>query len=361
VDASSARMGGGFSYVASQLPALERCGKGLRFEVLTSRDNSRQLSDLLSSRVRVLAFSGPALRVAYQNLSLPLWSRKVADVIYCPGNFCPLLPTGVPIVLTQQNARYFGEGRSYLGRWPSRGQVEAYLSYLSIRRATAVVVVSNSLLRLIRQQGFAPEKLHLIHSGRPSWPGSSERPPGLREIGDYFLTVSHDYPHKRLDDVILAWARAFHGESGPALVVAGRVSRVRRTRMLSSLRVALQRDIVFLGDVRDRRQIRWLMENATALVSSSAVEAFPLTPVEAASVGCPAIVSDIAAHREVTGGSGSFFPPGDRNALAGLLREALHHQSDRIPVVWEKTWDSNAQELAALLRRVAMSAGDARK
>jgi len=52
-----------------------------------------------------------------------------------------------------------------------------------------------------------------------------------------------------------------------------------------------------------------LMAGARGVLMPSFIEGFGLPPGEALSVGTPALVSDIPAHREAVGLSGEFLPP----------------------------------------------------
>jgi glycosyltransferase involved in cell wall biosynthesis len=100
--------------------------------------------------------------------------------------------------------------------------------------------------------------------------------------------------------------------------------------------------------VADRAEVRWLLAHALAMVAPSALEAFPLTPAEAGSLGCPVILSDIPAHREVAGDHATYVPVGDIDGLAGAIGNAVDRPSRRKPWTLRQTWESNARALAAV-------------
>jgi glycosyltransferase involved in cell wall biosynthesis len=64
-----------------------------------------------------------------------------------------------------------------------------------------------------------------------------------------------------------------------------------------------------------------------AFICASDYEGFSMTPIEAIYCGCPALMSDIPAHREIASGlypddrEQALFDPGDVDALADLLRD----------------------------------------
>jgi glycosyltransferase involved in cell wall biosynthesis len=67
-----------------------------------------------------------------------------------------------------------------------------------------------------------------------------------------------------------------------------------------------------------------LMKRADVLVAPSWFEGHPNVPIEAAAVGCPLVVSDIAAHRSWLDDHAALFaPPADPHALALAILQTL--------------------------------------
>jgi len=66
------------------------------------------------------------------------------------------------------------------------------------------------------------------------------------------------------------------------------------------------------------------MKRAGVFASLSRFEGSPNAVMEAMVCGCPLVLSDIAAHRELAGDGGAWFvPPDDAAAAAAAIREAL--------------------------------------
>jgi len=72
-----------------------------------------------------------------------------------------------------------------------------------------------------------------------------------------------------------------------------------------------------------------LLRRASFAVCPSFYEGFSLPVLEAMAHGCPVLASDIAAHREVGGDAIRFVPPGDEEAMAGLLVELARDAETR--------------------------------
>ena len=62
---------------------------------------------------------------------------------------------------------------------------------------------------------------------------------------------------------------------------------------------------------------------ASAYVSASVLEAFPLTPFEAMAAGVPCILSDIDTHREVARPAAEYFVSGCTASLHEAVTRAL--------------------------------------
>lgn len=70
------------------------------------------------------------------------------------------------------------------------------------------------------------------------------------------------------------------------------------------------------------------MQESDMYVSASRFEGQPNTVLEAMALGCPALLSDIPAHRQLAGGCASYFPVGDACALADAVIRHARDPSD---------------------------------
>jgi glycosyltransferase involved in cell wall biosynthesis len=347
VNALSARAGGGLTHIEQQLQALEEVRPDLQLLVLASPSNEEPLKRLLRSAVVTVRAPNLAFRLIYEQVVLPR-ARADCRLLYCPGNFCPIARTDFPIVLTIQNAIHFGSG-SRAARPSFRQRAEIALARASVKRADVVLAVSETLRSLVAQDGLASDKLKVLRSGTPSWPEAESRPAGVAADADFVLSVANDHPHKQLADLVAACRLMWREEPGaPDLVLVGTVTRDRVHQL--SVDCPPQR-LKFLGPINSRAELKWLMKNARVLVSTSSIESFGLTLVEAASVGCPVIATDIPAHREVAAAA-SFVPVGDPVALADRLLNT-EPRCSRGGVFPEEimTWEENARRLADVFDR----------
>lgn len=355
IDAASARLGGGLSYITRQLTALEQVRPDLQLAVIAAPWNAAALRQVLTSPVSVPRLSNAAVRYGWEQIVLP-WQLGAGDVLYCPGNFAPLLPHRAATVVTLQNPNYVGPGPLLPSNRTAAERAKANLSLRSMQAADRVVVISHALAADLA--GDLPEvvaKTVVIHSGAPTWSSDERRPGGIPEGSTHLLSLANDAAHKNLDHVIDAWVRAFADApagSVPLLVVAGDVSMARRIEQRARVPDDRRDKLVHLGAISDPSVLRWLLNHAVAMMAASSLEAFPLTPAEAGSLGCPLVLSDIPAHREVAGDHATYVPVGDIDGFARAVWLATVAPPPRRPWTWPVTWEQNAARLADVFDEV---------
>ena len=346
VNALPLRHGGGVSYLHQQLHAIADAAPDIELHTLVSPWAVGL--DELPGTTQVVRVRSVVDRFAYEQFVLPF---RRADLVYCPANFAPFFFSG-PLVLTLHNPNYYGRGLELPEVAASRPWWKVKANHWAVRRATAVVAISESMAEEVRETLPGLRNLRVILSGNPEWPAVSVRVPDLPER--YLLAFGSMAPHKRIAETVEGWARsADRVPDAPSLLVVGPIDEVTRTECKAAAGRHLDQ-LVLHGQVKEREKMRWIYEHAEALVSSSVLETFSMTPGEAASVGCPLVLSDLPVHREVTAGRAHFVAPGDVEGLANtLVTEIYSGRADRTPWLWTTTWRDNAEQFVSLFRSLA--------
>jgi glycosyltransferase involved in cell wall biosynthesis len=244
--------------------------------------------------------------------------------------------------------------------WANRSagrRAKILLSRWSVRRARLVLAISRSLQADVQQDlPRCAKKVQLLLSGAPST--SIESKPVANLEQPFVLSLANDYPHKRLETVASAWESA--GLPG-LLVFAGDISDDRRSQIVDHVGIDRRSRIVFLGSVPDPAQVAWLLDHARCMISTSDLEAHPLTPAEAGAHGCPLVVSDIPPHREVCGDHALFVDPSSSiedwaeglRAAWDLPRKhwvyphSWHEHGDALVTFWEGQSAPHRDDVAA--------------
>lgn len=118
--------------------------------------------------------------------------------------------------------------------------------------------------------------------------------------------------------------------------------------------------LVRVGHVSDE-DLTGLYTLATIYVQPSFAEGFSFPVLEAMTIGCPVIISDIPVHRDLAGDTAWYFGPKDANSLADRIHNLWNMElSKRLAVVTRVrkraetfTWEKTAQETLAVYQKVA--------
>lgn len=138
--------------------------------------------------------------------------------------------------------------------------------------------------------------------------------------GSYILYVGRLSLEKRVHDLIQAYRQLPDPQA--RLVIVGSVRE--HDPYGDELRQLAGDDpnILFTGAVYGEELAEWY-SNAYVYVLPSQMEGLPITLLEAMSVGCCCIASDIDANAEALDGKGMLFPTGNTTALRECLQAAL--------------------------------------
>ncbi|MCC7347752.1 MAG: glycosyltransferase family 4 protein [Variibacter sp.] len=256
------------------------------------------------------------------------WTRP--DVLHIhaigPAVFAPLARLfGLRVVVTHHVLNYENEKWGPFGR-----SVLRVGERLGMRWAQGRIAVSPSLAALMRKTYAVP--VAFIPNGiEPT------RPPGRAGIlaqyglerGRYVLTVARIDPQKRQLDLIEAFAKA--STHGWKLALAGGADYSSAYAREVARAAQAADNVVMLGH-QSGDALAELFAHAGVFVLPSGHEGQPIAALEAIGYGCPLILSDIPAHREIVTSASRYVPVGDGAALAHLLGAVMRgEQVARIP------------------------------
>jgi glycosyltransferase involved in cell wall biosynthesis len=170
-----------------------------------------------------------------------------------------------------------------------------------LHQVALAVGVSEAAVAGLREDGFPPQRIVVVHNGVD--PQRLEQGDatglrvalGIRPEAIVFTTVGSLIPRKGMDVVLDAFERLSERRPGCRLLVCGEGGeRARLEGQATAMRA--RRSVHFLGERRDVGAV--LRDASDVFVSASREEAFPLTPLEAGYFGRPIVASDIPPHRE---------------------------------------------------------------
>ncbi len=163
----------------------------------------------------------------------------------------------------------------------------------------------------------------------------------------YFLYVGNAYPHKNLEKLIQAFNKISNEYEDLKLILIGKKDYFyqRLEKENKSKR------IIFFGKATDS-ELSSFYSNAIALVSPSLMEGFGLPVLEAMSLKCLVIASDIPAFREIAQDNILYFNPQDVNDISEKLKDVIKNEDkykkEKLVRAFEKTknfsWEKSARE-----------------
>jgi glycosyltransferase involved in cell wall biosynthesis len=104
----------------------------------------------------------------------------------------------------------------------------------------------------------------------------------------------------------------------------------------------LAEHFLFLGNI-PTRDVAVLMRSSVAMLNPSLFEGWSTTVEEAKALGVRMVLSNLAVHREQTGGAAEFFDPGDPAAIAAILEKAWSEFQEPPTLTEQRAAAANAE------------------
>lgn len=295
--------------------------------------------------------------------------RRLDDILHFPNHHMGRygLFLRQPYVITVHDLiRYFdmkGYG-TYIHRPNLRDRIYLNMDYAGIRRAAAIIAISETTKRdIVRHLGYPEERIFVVYHGIDH---DLFRPVEERPIEEpYVLFVGSEHPRKNLPALLRAFklvkdsdSRFRHLKLVKVGAAGGREAPFRQYTLRAMAEIGLDGDVVFAEGVPDH-ELPAYYSGAEVLVNPSLYEGFGFPPVEAMACGCPVIVSKAGALPEVVGDAGLVVDPNDPLALAEAIRQVLTDSSLRRRLVEaglrraaQFTWERCARETEQVYERV---------
>lgn len=261
-----------------------------------------------------------------EQLKMPFIYRQAPlDLLHIPYFSVPILTT-VPYVVTIHDLilSHYATGKATTKSLPI--YIVKQLGYRmvvrsAVARARHILTVSHTVRnQLLEEFKLPPQKVSVTYeAGGLEGNSSGKLPP---QKSPYLLYVGNAHPHKNLLRLVDAYQQVRQKFPQLTLVLIGRDDFFYK-RLESEVRVLRKNTgVVFKGEIPNRDLWTWY-ENAEAFIFPSLAEGFGIPGVEAMSVGCPLIVSDITVFHEVYGEAAIYFNPTDSNVIAHTIIRLL--------------------------------------
>jgi glycosyltransferase involved in cell wall biosynthesis len=332
IDALSARVGGGVTYIRHILPALVELGTAHRFFIMLSPQYQEELIRSVPMGITVVPADLPAEPLRKRWLFLQtnlarLFRKYQIDLFYAPAE-SSYLHIPIPFVMMARNFTIYASLSAYtnhklaLVKYRLARQLPVYLS---LQRADRVVSVSQTFGdEVARRMHLKPSKMRVAYHGvSAAFTKKAPPPTNLPTSAPYYLMVSSINPHKNYETLLKAYR--YLPQDSPHLFIAGRPAHEPTYKLLQAIvqENNLNDRVHFLGEV-PYDKLPGLYQGALASVFASRLETFGHPLVEAMASQIPLIASNLPVCQEICENAALYFEPDDEAKL-----------TEHMQVVWQ--------------------------
>jgi glycosyltransferase involved in cell wall biosynthesis len=342
-------MGGIESHCEELLPRIASKRPDIDLEVVARRPYVRSPCGVGRVRVTPLFSTRGKNTEAITSTLLGLLhaKRRGARAVHIhaigPGLFAPLARiVGLKVIFTHHGADYDRQKWGGFAKWVLRLGERCGVGY-----AHQVIAVAPSLAEQLKARfPRCASKIHYIPNGTTEFPRANTGEGILDMLGvrphEYLLTVGRLVPEKGFHLLIDAL-----GRSGPTrkLVIVGGAQH--ETEYSRSLLDRAGPNIIFAG-VQDRHALSVLYGNAALFILPSLHEGLPISALEAGSLGCPLLLSDIPGNRDLGLSEMHYFKAGDVDSLGRALSQPLDRYAVPSDVFAGFDWDRVSAKTTAI-------------
>ncbi len=292
-----------------------------------------------------------------EQLVMPkLFNKAQVDLVHIPYFNVPLfIPKPYIVTIHDLTVLHYQTGKAttlpyilYVLKW-----IGYYLVLrIGLARAKHIIAVSKTVRDDLQQSlGVPKDKITVTYEGVDK--SIKYENTKLKIHQPYLLYVGNAYPHKNVEMLIRAFdtfkkipeGKDFH----LVLIGSDTMFYKRLHRLVETLpsKVAIQ----FMGTISDEDLVH-AYTYAHALVFPSLSEGFGLPALEALSLGCPVICSDIPIFHEILGSSATYFNPKSVDSLVSVLRSVSKKmEMPDVNVLKRYSWNKMAAQTLAIYER----------
>lgn len=333
-----------------------------RFQIYLKR---KPLSDLpLETEGWCYQVFGP--KKFWTQLALP-WrlyrDRDRPDVFFTPTHygprFCP-----VPSVVSIMDLAFLKFPQTFKKK--DLVQLRSWGTY-SVKKAAKILTISEASKNDIIEHYQVPErKIVVTYPGKREMttPKKKTMPRAVKKKyqigGDYILYVGTLQPRKNLERLIEAFGRVRKGGLDLFLVIAGKKGWLYDEIFEKVKEEGLEERVIFTGYVPDE-DLPALYQAARCFVLVSLYEGFGIPVLEALSLGCPVVISNVSSLPEVGGEAAIKVDPESVADIARGITEALSLSPQKRQKLIEEgkkqaqkfSWEKCARETLKVLEEAA--------
>lgn len=299
-------------------------------------NNSSEIPDKLHFKVVTVEIPHYSLK---EQLLLPLIIiGQKPDLVHFPHFNIPVLYPGRFVVTIHDLIKHSSRGSETTTKNALFYQIK-YWGYKfvfgqAIRRAKKIIVPSFSVKNNLLSVYKVPEnRICVTYEGvddkyKNSKKAKFDEMPNKYKIKKpYVVYTGSVYPHKNIEKLIEA-IKLINKDTHLNLLIscARNIFWERLNKKISDLKA--KNMVISLGFVSDNELVN-IYQGAKAFVFPTIAEGFGLPGLEAMTVGCPVVCSNISVLKEVYGDAALYFDPQNINDISNKIKDILHNEELR--------------------------------
>lgn len=310
---------------------VELCRLGAKPILYSNKEIHPQHLSRLSDGQFAVRVASEVSYFVWQEKWLPDQCKKDGvDVFHSPYHYGLPFLGSFKRVLTQHDAiaEKFYETKMELREWLRPDAWTSKLYRWSARARVDQVITPSQYSKedLVKQFKFSPDRVSVIYEGvedRFRAPMIAEEKQAVRrKLGlarPFVLYVGGWDQHKNLGYLLGGFAMAEIKKSVDLVIAGSHTGEQEGALRDMAATLGIGDSVRFLGFIEDR-DLPALYSEALCFVYPSLYEGFGLQLLEAMSVGCPVLASNVTCLPEILGKGGEAFSVSNPQGLVGLLK-----------------------------------------
>ena len=227
---------------------------------------------------------------------------------------------------------------------------------IGLTRAKHTIAVSKTVQKDLQESlGISKNKITVTYEGVDKKLQSVvSKSTGFKIKQPYILYVGNAYPHKNVEVLIHAFdafKKTSEGKDFHLVLIGSDTMFYKRLHTLVET-LSSKDAIQFTGAISDEMLIH-AYSYAHCLVSPSLSEGFGLPALEALSLGCPVICSDIPTFHEILGNSAIYFDPKSIDSLVSVLKKRSgKREVSGMELLERYSWKTMAKQTLSLYEHI---------
>ena len=285
-----------------------------------------------------------------------------ADIVHFPMNQQPLFYFK-PVITTTMDftmLRFTRAGKTPLPIFWLKMAGYKLLFWRSNKKSKHIITITNYVKdELEKTYAFTKGKITTTHcAAEPQLAASAEQPKGVVKTDKYLFAVGTAFPHKNLQNLVLAHKILLADYPDLKLLMAGK-KEYYYNQLDEFIEQNTNTDRVrTLGFVSDA-ELKWLYQHAAAYVFPSFSEGFGLPALEAMVHGVPVASSNATCLPEVCGDAALYFDPASPADMAKTISTLLSDTKLRTDLIKKGytqaskfSWERMAQQTLEVYKMV---------